>query len=726
MISEPISRAARVSIALLLLPLSSLAQEPPGGRETRAPREEAKAAQPSSTEAQLPDLVVTATRTPSPLSQLPFEVELVRGKELLLRRNVQDAIARLPAVTLQRTSAGQTSPYLRGLTGYHTLLMVDGVRLNTSVLRSGPNEYWALVDPFSTDSLEVVFGPGAVLYGSDAVGGTVNALPRRRREFAPGWNFSPRVVLRAASGEEAIGGRVELAGNHGEHLGFVLGTSWNRQGELSRGGSSGQQRDTDYWNAFGDAHLEWRFDDRWSLRLLTQNARLNDVNRVHRTTAGVSFLGTSIGSDRRRRFDWERDLALVKLEGRGLPGFADQLDAFVSYQRLTEARERIRGDGRRDEQGFEVHALGAGVNLASQTPIGRLTYGFDYYREWIDSYQRSYDAAGGFTGSRVQGPVGDDATYDLLGVFIQDEIPFGDDFRVLLGARGTYAAADIGRALDLATGNPFSIDDSWWNAIGSARALYEGLEGFQFFAGASQGFRAPNLSDLSRLDQSGTNWVEIPSADLDPENFVNFDVGVRVNRWGLRAEAVWFYTILDDVITRAPTGQVDPNAGALVTKRNSGDGHVHGISLQAAYTFFDEWTAFGRFSWTDGQQDVFRDLSVPDASATTEVISRLPPLNGAIGMRYEPLDQDFFVEAEAVLYDEQDRLSTRDRADGSRIPAGGTPGWATFNLRGGYEFDPQKIVVLELQNLLDKDYRLHGSGVQEPGFNAVLAVDLTF
>jgi hemoglobin/transferrin/lactoferrin receptor protein len=77
---------------------------------------------------------------------------------------------------LQKTSYGQGSPFLRGFTGFRTLLMVDGVRLNNAVFREGPNQYWNTVDPWSVDRYEVVLGPASVLYGSDAVGGAVNAL----------------------------------------------------------------------------------------------------------------------------------------------------------------------------------------------------------------------------------------------------------------------------------------------------------------------------------------------------------------------------------------------------------------------------------------------------------------------------------------------------------------------------------------------------------------------
>ena len=81
---------------------------------------------------------------------------------------------------------GQGSPYIRGFTGYLNVMMVDGIRLNNSVFRTGPNQYWATIDPLSLSRLEVVKGPGSVLYGTDAIGGAVNAITKSPTTYGEG------------------------------------------------------------------------------------------------------------------------------------------------------------------------------------------------------------------------------------------------------------------------------------------------------------------------------------------------------------------------------------------------------------------------------------------------------------------------------------------------------------------------------------------------------------
>ena len=126
----------------------------------------------------LPEVVVTAMRTETALADVPYMGYVVgsAAQQETAPRTTPDALAGLPSVMVQKTSYGQGSPYLRGFTGFRTLMLVDGIRLNNSVFRDGPNQYWNTVDPWAVDRYEVVMGPASVLYGSDAVGGAVNAI----------------------------------------------------------------------------------------------------------------------------------------------------------------------------------------------------------------------------------------------------------------------------------------------------------------------------------------------------------------------------------------------------------------------------------------------------------------------------------------------------------------------------------------------------------------------
>ena len=666
--------------------------------------------------------VMTATRHAERIYDLPFTADVAGGAVLDRSRTVQDALRETPGVQLQRTSYGQTSPFMRGLTGYHTLMLVDGIRLNNSVLRSGPNEYWGLVDALSLDRIEVTLGPGSVLHGSDAVGGTVNAIPLRRQEYEDGFHWDRRVYLRYSAAENSITGRAQLSGNSGEDLGFVIGGGLGSFDDLNAGGDLGLEPHTGYTSRFGDVALDFHLDEHWTVDVLGQLARVSDVGRTHRTIHAVSYHGTTGGSDLRRNYDWERELAAVRLSGEDLGGFIDAAKLRVSYHRIAEERDRVRGDGRRDLQGFDVDTFGVGLELTSPTPLGRLTYGVDWYHDAVDSFRDDFDAVGTFTGSAIQGPVGDDGTYDLLGLFVQDEVDLGADFDLILGGRLTWASAAVDRVEDPNTGGVISLEDDWLSAVGSVRLLWSPVDELRVFGGVSQAFRAPNLSDLSRLDSARSNEIEVPSPGLEPENFASLELGGKVRWEGLSLHAAYHYTFMDDVIIRQPTGAMI-GSEFEVAKRNGGDGHIQGVDLSLSYALDANWTAFATLQWLDGQQETF---PTPMPVSATEPISRLSPLNGVLGVRWQTTDRRFWVRAWAVVVDRQDRLNTRDMNDTGRIPPGGTPGYTVFNIEAGFALDESKRFFASVENIADKNYRIHGSGLQEPGVNVIVGADFTF
>ena len=116
---------------------------------------------PESGPPRAPEVLVTATVLEEDPLEVPWSVTILGREELLEGpRTLPEALAAVPSVMVQKTAYGQSSPYIRGFTSYHNVLLVDGIRLNHTAMRSGPNQYWSTVDGFATERLEVVRGPG--------------------------------------------------------------------------------------------------------------------------------------------------------------------------------------------------------------------------------------------------------------------------------------------------------------------------------------------------------------------------------------------------------------------------------------------------------------------------------------------------------------------------------------------------------------------------------------
>ncbi len=680
----------------LLSPFAT-AQEP-SGDERRAP---------------LPVTLVTATRGAESWIEAPYATTVIQPQDLARRfaRTTPQALAGVPGASVQETGYGQGSPYLRGFTGYQTLLLIDGIRLNNSVFRAGPNQYWSTVDPLSIARLELVRGPSSVLYGSDALGGTVNVLTAGPTTWGEGFRHSESLHYRFTSADTSDVVRAEVAGTFGHETGFLLGADGKWFDDVSGGRDIGMQENTGYDEWAGDLKLEHFLGTKTRLVLAHQRLQQDDAPRTHRTIFAESFEGTTVGTDRRHDFDQQRALTYLQLHGEEHGGALDAFHASVSWHDQEEVLERVTGGGAASAQGFDVETLGLFAHASADSGLGRLTYGGDYYRDGVDSFSSTQP---------IQGPVADDATYELFGAFLQDEFALSERTTLTLGGRFNRAAVDAGSVFDPVSAARTDLQDDWHALVGSARFLHR-LEpdALHLFGGVSQGFRAPNLSDLTRLDSARSNEFEIPSPGLDPEYTTSYELGLKALAPRATSQVALFYTDVRDLILRRPTGNVNGAGQFEVVKENVGDGYVYGVEAESAVRVGGGWELFGSATFVEGKVDTF-----PTSAPVTdeEYLDKLMPFSAQLGTRWE--QEDTWFEFVAQGAGDADKLSTADTLDTQRIPPGGTPGYLVFHARGGWRLGRHLALDLGLENLLDEDYRVHGSGLNRPGRSLVLGLTL--
>lgn len=664
--------------------------------------------QPQSPEDQVIELaetIITPTRAPRKAISVPYTIEEIDSETIYERnyRSLPQIFRDTPGIMVQETAPGHGSPYIRGFTSFRNLFLIDGIRLNNSVFRSGPNQYWSTVDSWSLSEIEVVKGPSSVLYGSDAIGGTVNALTSGPFDQARDGVYGD-LQYRWSSAEDSNQARVQAGSVWQGKSGVQVGITGKNFGDLRGGDETGRQRETGYSEVDADLKYENYLDPSTRFVFGMQHVYQNDVPRTHRTIFAVPFEGTTVGSDLRRVHDQERTLAYAQLHGEDVDAFFDSYQLSLSYHAQNETRHRTRSSLAREDQGFEVDTLGLFANFGSNSSIGRLTYGFDFYHDEVDSFR---------TGEPIQGPVADDSSYDLGGIYLQDEIEINEKLDAILGARFNYAAADADAVEDPVSSTKTSITEDWTALVGSARLSYALEEDETYlFGGVSQGFRAPNLSDLTRFDSARTNEFEIPSPDLDAERSISYEVGVKTQQERVAGQMAFFYTEIEDQIVRVPTGNTNGMGEFEITKDNVGEGFVYGIELEGDLRLTNYWSVFFNGTYQYGKVDTFR-TSAPVAEE--DFLSRLMPLTAQLGLRFDNDARDKWGEALVRYADDADKLSTRDASDTSRIPPGGTPSYTVFSLRGGWQITESADLVIELENLTDEDYRVHGSGHNMPG-----------
>ncbi len=677
----------------------------------------------------LPETVVTASRLARDPQSEPVALHVIDAESAVLSggaRTTADALEGLPSVMVQKTSLGQTSPFLRGFTGYRTLCLVDGVRLNHAAFRSGPNQYWNTVDPLSIARYELVMGPGSVLYGSDAIGGVLNALT----PSVPDWTGEPawerRLYYRGASAERSHIGRVDVGARRTDRFGLRGGYSRKHFGDLRGGKDVGKQSHTGYDEQAGDFKAVWQSGDRWTATLGHQSVRQDDAWRTHRTVHGIDWRGLTRGDDYVNTFDQGRDLTYARVRSDNLSGPFSAAEATISRHFHQEDNRRVKADQTIQTQGFEVESWGGNFQAISENSVGQGVVGVDGYRDGVSSYGRKYDAQGVLKQTEIQGPLADDGSYTLLALFAQGNMPFAEDrLEAQMGLRFTYAEADAGHMRDPQTGGATSLRNDWQAAVGSLKLLAALAPERRHvaYASVSQGFRAPTLHDLSSFDVARSGEIEIAAPSLDPERFVSYEVGLKQQGTRAAFQAACYYTVVENMIVPAPTGRMQDDM-VEVMKRNAGEGYVQGVELSSSVRLTAQWSVRFNAAWQDGEVETYPAGST--GPKDREYVSRLMPPAARIGVRWDAPNGRYWGEALADAAARADKLSAADARDTQRIPPGGTPGYVVGTVRAGFRLTDRFETTLAVENVADKDYRVHGSGINEPGRNILLTMAANF
>lgn len=675
---------------------------------------------------EIEEIEVHALRLESKLEDLPFAINHIDKQRLNQARNLTEALQGLPGISVQKTANGQGSPFIRGFTGYRTLALIDGIRYNNSVYRDGPNEYFSLIDSQSITSLETINGPAATLYGSDAIGGSLNLHTASSSfEEETGAFINGQQKVRWASAEDSLISRTQIDLGQGEKWGLLLGLSYKDFGNV-RAADLGELPQTGYREQAMDGRFDTSFGENWTFTAVHHDLNQDDVWRTHSTIFSRSFEGTAVGDDLHRSKDQQRKLSYIKLKGNALAPKLQQLDISISQQQWQEDGDRIKSNGQEIIEYFDSLMDGVDVQLQSHIGSAQWLYGFDYYRDNVDTSRREYKADGSVDKIAIQGPVGDDSRFSQFGSFVQLQQPLNPQWKVLLGTRYSIVRASVGRFKSPDTGLPSAYAQQWDNLSSSLKISWEKPDDtLQAWFGISQAFRAPNIADLSRFGKSRSNEIESAATGLEPEKFINTEIGLLLKTGSAHLQLNAFYTEIDNYITSTPTGKIVDSL-IQVSKSNSGSGYVSGVEFKAQLDISTQWHGEINGSWQYGEQWLPSSASNESSNSIKSPFSRSMPVSGSISLNWSSTDYLSSIDFSILHSNKANRLSAADRQDSERIPINGTPAYTVLNIRAKHQLTPSLMLNMELNNVSDEAYRSHGSGSNEPGHGLVLGFDWRF
>lgn len=658
-------------------------------------------------------------------------------------RSAPDALRYEPGVFVQQTAHSQGSAYIRGRTGQQTVLLYDDIRLNNSLFRQGPNQYFFTIDSRTIHHIDVVRGSASTRYGTDAISGSINAIP-----LDPTWTpeqgglrLRPNAQARYASADGELGGRLQLEAQWRDKLAILMGVGYRDVGQLESGGPVLGPKDgqpaliprfeddgrtmmgTGFKEFTGDLRLIAPIDHKRKLTLAYYDYRQLDAPRTDNCPPPEAPFNECLKYD-----EQYRQLAYMAIDG-SWGALAKRSRLILSWQRQHERRTQERpssftlNGGRDDVSSW-------GLLWKAQTERKALTkqhslmarWGVDSYRDQIESVAWLIFTDNDITLARSRGQYIDGSRYSTVGAWSELELRLWQQLNLRAGGR--FSHINISSPGD-ETSATARIKTDWSPVVGNVGLEWWVNPWLTLLATADQGFRAPNLDDLTSRQRTGPGY-QIENPNLTPEAGLTSELGVRVVKGPLTLDAWGYRATLNDAIARVDRqiSSCPPNTPDCANSRT----YLQLVNLKGTSTI---WGAEGgiklelpynvrlatTLSWAYGESPP----TGADPNAPREPISRIPPLNGTFEARYRYKER-LYVGAAMRWASAQDRLAISDMSD-PRIPAGGTPGFATVDLRAGYTLNGLFKLNAVFENILDAAYRYHGSSVNGPGRGLIINIE---
>lgn len=627
-------------------------------------------------------------------------------------RSTTDALRTTPGVSVQKTNHAGGSPFIRGLTGQKTVLLIDGFRLGTGIMRPGPSQYLNTVPVGIVDSIDVVRGTGSVLHGSDAIGGVVQLNTRS----ASGDTERASVTTRAGTAERSLGGRAEFGGRLGSVFargGIGAGHFGNLRGAGPLEGApavpiyrGNEQLYTGYREISGDLRLSLPLANGRELSAAAIAYHQFGAPRTDKCTPEECLV-----------FD-EQFYDVTYLRYRGRHGRLGLVEAGLALARTHERRSNtdLVSDSVDRELDVVWSLSGLGRAILPSWRLGfarvRLSTGFDVQAEHLSSAARV--EANGTTTERPRGKFLDGAQTASAALFALADTTLGRRLGATFGGRLSATFADI-------PDDPDSGASGFQSRIavpvGSLGVRVRVAGPLHAALNVDQGFRAPNLYDLTAQTGGSGPGYQLPNPDLAAESSLTTEIGLELRQEHVAVSGFAYQTRIDDFIAREPTecpAQLIDRCGdaeAVYRAINADTAHIRGVELAAAIRS-GRVTIQGTATWTRGDR-------TPATMAESEPVPKIPPVHGSLAVRRE--SRTWFAEVVGRWALAQTRLAPRDIAD-RRIPDGGTPGYAVLDARIGGAIYSRVRATLTVENILNDPYRVHGSGVDGAGFGAIVSL----
>ncbi|HQL10034.1 MAG TPA: TonB-dependent receptor, partial [Lentisphaeria bacterium] len=494
----------------------------------------------------LPELRVTSTRSDELLLEAPLAITVISRAELDAspKRTVADVLRDVPGLTVETLSTpGMPRITIRGESANRVLILQDGQRLSEQKSMNGPPVLFTCA---GVERIEVIRGPASVLYGSEAVGGVVNIITRRKVEVP----LTGTVELSADSATRGWGTAVTL---DGFSEGWEYGLSGLRLEHDDRRTPEGTVKPTSYDMDDIATYVGWR------------NETLSIQARYERFTSSVSSappptLPAGLTSFYAHIPDWNREKLSIHAELHELSEHLTRLSMdLYAQESVKNFDQRIGASAPAGPFTMKVlvdstvwnrlRTYGGSIQTDWTLPGGHyLIGGFDFMVDQLDDKDRATSTISGLPVPRppTHSLNEDDALQTQLALFLRDEWAMNSDWTMDFGMRHTWVYSRLDETTR-AYPEETQRDDA---SVFSATLLNRSFENLTLRLGFGQGYRFPSLLELYTGTRHSDNGSDVlPNADLDAERTNSFEFGGRYENGRLSVDSALFFSDARDYIT---------------------------------------------------------------------------------------------------------------------------------------------------------------------------------
>lgn len=688
------------------------------------------------------EILVSAQRFEQKRKDSPRQIEVLSSKRLLELQpaTLGDALINSGKVFVQKSQMGGSSPILRGFEASRVLMVVDGVRMNNATYRAGHLQDIITIDPFVLDKMEVNFGSGSTLFGSDALGGV---LYFKTKEATLGSKkISPYTNLRYLSANEGVvlngGIQVQLP-----KIGLILNATSSNFGDLRMGK-----------NSYYKADPNFGLMPKYVTQMNNKDTVINNTDRYLQKGTGYKQLDL-FGKLTIKTGQFLHTLSFQKSSSDLIPRYdriSENINGVFSYGRWDYTPQNRDYLSYQLKFGSEKHSNR--FTLAQQnTEVGRVTrnYGSITERTQLDNVKMNtinfdrHDVFGSFTlNSGIEYVTNDvtsrgtnknitdnsvtttNARYSdsgantkSWGVFTQGIYNFKSTGTVLQGGlriTGYELVANFSKT------NPWKLPYNSIQFSNVAPSFDFGItqmvsENLMVKGSVNQAFRNPNVDDMTKVfDSKKGVKLLVPNDQLQPEISISVDLGLA-------------YTLSNKFMFEA--GIFSSNVSNLLLDQKGSWGGKDSMLYDGVNTPVYQVTnvAIANISgaYFNVKSRLYKELWMNASASTTsgtyqkgidslaKPLDHIPPLYGQVSLRWN--GKFWFAEAQMLFNGKKEARdysnSGEDNTD--KNPPIGNPAWQIYNVRGGFSHKSGLSVQIALENLLDLRYRYFASGVTAGG-----------